>query len=225
MALLPEVADRGVPRPRLRHHLTRVLTGAVALSLLAAVFGGFWAYHWWDTNVGDQHPVPAPQFTDAQQARFASSAEQAGDAPAGTGAEPVVLTYHDISPDAHGSDYVVSPKRFAAEMKMLHRAGYHTLGAADVLRYRQGGDVPPRSVVITFDDGTKGLWTYADPVLERYGFSAISFLITGRVGTHQPYYLTWPEVSRMQASGRWDFESHTHALHRKIGPEGDRARS
>ena len=51
--------------------------------------------------------------------------------------------------------------------------------------------------------------------VRRYGFHGISFLITGRVGTHQPYYLTWQEIDRMHASGRWDFESHTANLHQR----------
>jgi len=41
-------------------------------------------------------------------------------------------------------------------------------------------------------------------------------VITGRVGTHRPYYLTWQEIRIMYSSGRWDFESHTDSLHAQV---------
>ena len=96
------------------------------------------------------------------------------------------------------------------------RPGYHTLTASQLVHYVQGGTVPGRSVAITFDDGTRGLWTYADKILRRYHFHGISFLITSRVGTHQPYYLTWQEIRQMHGPERWDFESHTNDLHQKV---------
>ncbi|MFC5818365.1 polysaccharide deacetylase family protein [Nonomuraea harbinensis] len=78
-----------------------------------------------------------------------------------------------------------------------------------------------RSVVITFDDGARGLWIHGDAILARHGMRASAFLITGLVG-RSPYYLSWEEVSRMAASGRWDFQSHTHDLHARVvtGPGG-----
>ena len=118
---------------------------------------------------------------------------------------------------------MVTPKAFAAQMEMLHEAGYQTLTSAQFVAYKQGQFKPSgRSVLITFDDGTAGLWKYADRVLQTYGFHAVSFVITGQVGTHRPYYLTWNEMRRMRDSGRWDFESHTHDEHSRVvtGPDG-----
>lgn len=220
LGLLPELAGQQVPRRRIHHWLASLVAGVIALTLVAAVFAGFWGYQWWQSQVGTRQSVSATQISGANTATFASSAKIAAAAPAGTGAAPVVLTYHDIRPDSGGSEYVVSPGQFAAQMKMLQEAGYRSLTAEDFLRYHRGGTVPPRSVLITFDDGTRGLWTYADKVLARYGFTAVSFLISGRVGKHAPYYLTWSEVSRMASSGRWDFESHTHDLHTKVALPG-----
>src|SRR5205823_10068265 len=54
------------------------------------------------------------------------------------------------------------------------------------------------------------------PVLAEAGFRATSFVITGWVGSHQPYYLTWDELGRMRASGRWDLESHSRFGHQRL---------
>jgi poly-beta-1,6-N-acetyl-D-glucosamine N-deacetylase len=86
-------------------------------------------------------------------------------------------------------------------------------------------DLPERALLVTFDDGTKSNWIYADPVLRELGFEATDFLITADVSHHQPYYLLWEEVEAMQESGRWSFGSHTDDGHgflatNKQGEEG-----
>jgi peptidoglycan/xylan/chitin deacetylase (PgdA/CDA1 family) len=125
-----------------------------------------------------------------------------------------ILCYHDLSPLPHNR-YTVTPAAFAAQMLALHRAGYHTISAADFTAFLAGRhpSLPARPLLITFDDGAKGTWTYADRILGQLGFQATVFLITGDVSHHQPYYLDWPEVEAMQETGRWSFGSHTAQGH------------
>jgi poly-beta-1,6-N-acetyl-D-glucosamine N-deacetylase len=215
LALLPEL--EAVPVHRVYHWPLRLVISLLTLSMVLAIFGSFWGYNWWTREVGFQGDVDfANVLTAAETADFRAAAAVAH-VPVGSDAEPVVLTYHDIGPNTQGSEYVVSPLRFAAQMAMLDAAGYRTMTAEEFTRYVRGQYTPPpRSVLITFDDGTRGLYHHADPVLEHYGFTAVSFIITGRVGTHRPYYLTWPQIDRMHDSGRWQFQSHTHDLHTKV---------
>jgi len=126
----------------------------------------------------------------------------------------LVLCYHDLTTQPH-NEYTVTPRSFAAQMAALKQAGFHTIGAEDFTRFDAGEPVrlPSRPLLITFDDGAKGTWIYADRVLARVGFEATVFLITGDVGHHQPYYLDWPEVEAMQETGHWSFGSHTAAGH------------
>ncbi len=169
-------------------------------------------------------PTPltmAPQY--APPAASVTSAELAGWQEIGAdlppAAAPVVLAYHDVRPNSP-DPYVVSPVQLDRELSAFAAAGYHTLTTDQFVAYLNGGPTPPRGLYLTFDDGTQGLYQYADPILERNHMTAASFLITGRVGFHEPYYLTWPEVSEMAASGRWDFQAHTHNLHDRgaVGP-------
>lgn len=127
---------------------------------------------------------------------------------------PVILTYHDIG--NRDSPYTVTPEAFEAQMQILHRAGWKTIRSDDLLGWLRGEPVPPHSVLITFDDGAKGVWRYADPILRRYDQNAISFVITGFVGTRAPYYMTWQELTRMQQSGRWELQAHTHRGHVQV---------
>jgi poly-beta-1,6-N-acetyl-D-glucosamine N-deacetylase len=188
----------------------RLLLALTALAVFASPFLVAFYFNYRAQWIGPQVDNVQARIPAAQAEQFKHDA-----AIALPHSEPIILAYHDI---ARGSvsHYVVTPGAFAAQLAMLRQAGYHSLTSAQLVRYLHGGSVPSRSVAITFDDGTRGLWTYADQILKRYHFHAISFVITSRVGTHRPYYLTWQEIQLMHASGRWDFGSHTNDLHQKV---------
>lgn len=133
----------------------------------------------------------------------------------------LVLCYHDLSPRPHNV-YTVTPRAFALQMAALHALGYHAVGLDRTVGYLTGhaGPLPPKAVLITFDDGTKSTWIYADSTLRRLGMRAAVMLITGDVSQHQPYYLDWAEVEAMQRSGRFEFGDHTRDGHGLI-PAGD----
>lgn len=210
--LVPELGGHLPPEPRVWHRALRWLWAGAAVVLVAAVVAGGLTLSARATDPFRHEAAPDVVLPAQEVAQFAAwSRTQPG------WLAPVVLTYHDIRPDPVSSPYVVTPVAFARQLAMLQAAGYRTLRASQFLAYRQGRYTPPpRSVLITFDDGTAGLWRYADSILEKYGFTAVSFLITQRVGTRKPYYLTWDLVQQMSATGRWDFESHTANLHTKI---------
>lgn len=222
----PEAATAPPAEPRPRRLVRawrlwlRLLLALCALGVLASPFIVTFYLSYRAQWIGPQVDNVGASIPAAQLRQFRRSA-----AISAPDSEPIILAYHDIAPHSI-SPYVVTPKEFADQMAMLRAAGYHSMTSSQLVRYLSGKTVPSRSVAITFDDGTRGLWTYADQILKRYGFHGISFVITSRVGTHKPYYLTWQEISLMSASGRWDFGSHTNNLHHKVqvsasGRQGD----
>jgi peptidoglycan/xylan/chitin deacetylase (PgdA/CDA1 family) len=169
--------------------------------------------------------VPAYAYWDATRPPSVEMAEQVetplpGKATALPGGMPaydkgvIVLCYHSIAPGDE-DPYAVTPHHFAAQMAALKAAGFQTISAAEFAAYANGEevDLPEKPLMISFDDGIKTNWIYADPILREAGFEATEYLITGDVSRHQPYYLSWPEVEAMQASGRWSFGSHTDLGH------------
>jgi biofilm PGA synthesis lipoprotein PgaB len=123
-----------------------------------------------------------------------------------------VLVYHDIS-DRLGR-YTVSPRAFANQMAALKASGFHTISAAQLIAFLdRRGRLPLRPLLITFDDGLGSAWRAADPILAKYGFRAVSFVISGQLGQHGYYYLHPGELHAMVRSGRWDVEAHTHLAH------------
>jgi peptidoglycan/xylan/chitin deacetylase (PgdA/CDA1 family) len=125
-----------------------------------------------------------------------------------------ILAYHLID-DAPPSlfrgrfarEMTVSITSFDRQMTALRAKGYHTVTPYQVYRAISGlAPLPPRSVVLTFDDGYRDNFTNVFPVLRRHGYTATFFVITGAVGCKG--YMSWPELREMSTAGML-IESHT----------------
>ena len=67
--------------------------------------------------------------------------------------------------------------------------------------------VPPKTVVLTFDDAVKTHLTVVAPLLKQLGFRA-TFFITQKWMDDQAYFLTWDEVGKIHRLG---FEIGNHS--------------
>lgn len=121
------------------------------------------------------------------------------------GAAVPVLLYHRILP---GDGRGVSVASFEAQMRRLHDTGFEAITLDQYIRFIRGDtvDLPSRPILLTFDDADVSALRRADPVLARYGWSAVLYVPTGAVGL--PGRLSWSELRQMQASGRWELEEH-----------------
>ncbi len=123
----------------------------------------------------------------------------------------VVLNYHDICKD--GNVFSRSPDQFKADMEYLLENGFQFVSPTLYLSHIEGrADLPPKPVLITFDDGLKGVYTHAYPVLKELGLSGFFFLLVSRVGTTE-HYVSWDECMEMQSSRVFSIESHTLNSH------------
>jgi peptidoglycan/xylan/chitin deacetylase (PgdA/CDA1 family)/GT2 family glycosyltransferase len=95
-----------------------------------------------------------------------------------------ILTYHGFGePGEAPSRYVVPARRFARQLTWLKRRGYNVISLSDYLRYRREHTLPPpKSVVLTVDDGYVDTDKVARPILERHRLRATVFLISSSDG-------------------------------------------
>ena len=122
-----------------------------------------------------------------------------------------VLTYHRIVPAAERGrsrpNLCLEPELFAAQLEALHRAGWKTITAAALYaRMSRGIYVPPKTFVITIDDGYVDGLTYALPILQRLGYTATYYVIAGRVGGSS--YLSAAQIRALMHSGM-EIGNHT----------------
>ncbi|WP_327238772.1 polysaccharide deacetylase family protein [Streptomyces sp. NBC_01317] len=128
--------------------------------------------------------------------------------------------YHAVAhrPAAATHALSVSPEAFAAQMELLDARGFTPVTTAALGdAWRTGRALPPRPVLITFDDGYEGVHRHALPVLASYGFTATVFLTTGwlrgpgNTGGALDTMLDWGQVRELAAVGtEIGGHSHTH---------------
>jgi hypothetical protein len=75
-----------------------------------------------------------------------------------------------------------------------------------------------KEVVLTFDDGHRSLYDVGYPLLKRYGFKGVAFIIPGLIetddeksawGVNGNPLCTWQEIREMHASDVIDFQVHS----------------
>ncbi|HGF0770788.1 TPA: polysaccharide deacetylase family protein [Kluyvera georgiana] len=139
-----------------------------------------------------------------------------------------VITYHHILRDEENTRFrhtstTTSVRAFSNQMTWLRDMGYTTLTMYQLDDYvHNRANLPGRAVVITFDDGLKSVSRYAWPILKQYGFKATAFIISSRIKRHPqkwaPKSLQFMSVSELEEiQDVFDFQSHTHFLHRVDG--------
>ncbi len=119
-----------------------------------------------------------------------------------------VLCYHQFAA-GKSTDLMVMPRdSFAQQMEYLKNNNFHVISLAQLQSYLDAArPIPPRSVVITIDDGFRSAYEIAYPILKTYGYHATLFIYTDFVGGGRA--LTWQQINEMRTSGLVDVESHS----------------
>jgi len=97
-----------------------------------------------------------------------------------------ILMYHEVTPTPveRYRKYTLTPGELAAQLAWLRAHGYTSVDL-DAVRAAFLGErlLPPRPVVITFDDGSRDCLQHAVPALLAHGFTATFFIVGGLVGS------------------------------------------
>lgn len=150
---------------------------------------------------------------------------------------PPVLCYHRVLPRSRNEKqhvpYSVSPAQFRAQMSFLASEGFTSLTLQEFSEAMRGlRELPPRSALITFDDGYNDSCNLAWPIASEFGMKLNLFVCTGLVegksievfdrrsiserrsekeypALWQP--LQWSQLREMRAAGvDVEFHSHNH---------------
>ena len=153
--------------------------------------------------------------------------------------------YHSVgipNPDWIWNFLTIPHQIFEDHLKALRIKHFTSIDLSQLYDYvSTGKSIPPNSIVLTFDDGYLDNWTYAYPLLKKYGFKGTIFVNPefvdpteeyrpnledvwiGRVKEAEltPYgFLSWREMREMEKDGVVDIQSHgmTHTWY-FTGPE------
>jgi len=142
---------------------------------------------------------------------------------------PVVMYHHVSENPARWNDYVISPAELESDLETLARLGYRSIRVRDLLDWTEGRfTMPEKPCLIPFDDGNESTMAYAEPLLEKHGFTAACAVIGAvcekfsALDEHDPELsnLSWEDAAAMSARGTVEILCHTwdmHALHPRRG--------
>ncbi|WP_425972243.1 poly-beta-1,6-N-acetyl-D-glucosamine N-deacetylase PgaB [Acinetobacter sp. TSRC1-3] len=142
----------------------------------------------------------------------------------------VTLTFHDVRDDvARTGDrdvYAISTKNLAQYFAWLKREGWNPIRLEDIWQARQKKKrLPPKSVLLTFDDGALSSYTRVFPLLKQYDLPAVFAIPTSWINgnTKDAYVaygennlMNWDQMREMQDSGLVEFASHSDNMHKGI---------
>ena len=124
-----------------------------------------------------------------------------------------ILLFHHIAVSPIGSRYYVPPDKFDSELKLLHDWGYTTITTSMLIQaISHGESLPPHPMLLTFDDGNEDNYTNAFPIMQKYGFTGVLYIVVQYTDT--PNYLTTDQIREMADAG-WEVGSHSET-HRSL---------
>lgn len=110
-----------------------------------------------------------------------------------------VLAYSDIGTSSVQTQHV-SRSAFNQQMHWLKAEGFMTITPKQLTEFLKfSGQIPRRSVLITFDTASLGLYQNGIPILRELGFTATVFVATNRVGDRDA--MTWDQIRQLHENG------------------------
>jgi peptidoglycan/xylan/chitin deacetylase (PgdA/CDA1 family) len=136
----------------------------------------------------------------------------------------LVLMYHRVSADGSGDALTIPVTDLATQFQYLQQQGYAPVLLSDLVAYIQSGTpLPPKPVLITFDDGYRDNYTLLYPLLKLYAMKANIFLVASfiqrepDVGTDT--YLRVTDIQAMDAAYvEFGLHSYDHRNYKNLLP-------
>ncbi|MEO6733077.1 MAG: polysaccharide deacetylase family protein [Ferruginibacter sp.] len=141
--------------------------------------------------------------------------------------EVPILCYHHIRnfssrQSESMKSYSVTPAAFAEQMKALSDSGFQTILPGQLYEYLVHNDtLPPKPVMITFDDTDEEQYRIGATEMNKYGFKGVYFIMT--IAMNRPRYMTKDQIKKLSDSGHvvaghtWDH----HMVTKYVGADWD----
>jgi peptidoglycan/xylan/chitin deacetylase (PgdA/CDA1 family) len=151
----------------------------------------------------------------------------------------VSIAFHDVVDDSHDLDTdAVTTDRLVSFFEWLKGNGWNAISLDDIVRARSGEKpLPPKPILITFDDGYRSFYTRVYPLILAYRIPVVSALVGSwmeasmeetvlynNIQVPRAKFISWDEAREMQKSGLVEFASHSDSMHLEVqgNPQGNR---
>lgn len=119
-----------------------------------------------------------------------------------------ILVYHRFGSEAGTT--TVRTSVLAHQLEFLHENGYTVVRLREIVNFIMGhGQLPPRAVAITVDDGHRSVFTEMKPLVESYRVPVTLFIYPSAISSAS-HALTWQQLEELKATGLFEIQSHTY---------------
>jgi peptidoglycan/xylan/chitin deacetylase (PgdA/CDA1 family) len=130
-----------------------------------------------------------------------------------------VLCYHQVrnwepTDSKFARTYIMPPANFEKQLQILTDSGYNAITPDEFIKYfNDDSSLPPKPILLSFDDGTTSQFLNAVPVLIKYHFTAIFFIMT--ISLNHTMYMSNQQVKDLNDKGfvigchTWDHHNVT----------------
>lgn len=122
----------------------------------------------------------------------------------------------------------VTQRQFYDELSWLYTHGYRTITAQQYVAWATGKSVllPAKPVLLTVDDGIANFYAGATPVLQHFGYTMVSMVVSGfaqgaqdGVRQYKGWDATWTQLTHLP-SDTWSFAFHAGPLGHTVSGTG-----
>lgn len=116
-----------------------------------------------------------------------------------------IFVYHSVRPHVSNEDpfqdkFDITPELFEKQLSYLNEHDYTTITFDNLVAYfKEHKPLPPKPVILSFDDGWHNQYRYAFPLLKKYHVRATFFIFTE--GIDRPHFMSWDEIKELDAAG------------------------
>jgi peptidoglycan/xylan/chitin deacetylase (PgdA/CDA1 family) len=140
-----------------------------------------------------------------------------------------ILVYHRFAPSVRDA-MTVRTSTFRWQLDYLREHRYPIIPLRALVSYLlgQSPSPPPRSIVITVDDGHRSIFTEMLPIVRELDVPVTLFIYPSAI-SNAPYAMTWAQLESLHSTGLFDIQSHTFwhpnfkAERRRLSPQAFRA--
>lgn len=126
----------------------------------------------------------------------------------------VIFAWHRVGEDQTPSSSI-RVEQFTAQIEELVEGTYNVMPLPEIIdAFRQGTELPPNTVALTFDGGHASFLDNAAPVLEAHKLPYTLFIVPGRTQEETTRTVGWADLRRLEKTGLATIGLHPSAYMR-----------
>ena len=136
---------------------------------------------------------------------------------------PIIMYHSILDSTAKAGKYIITPAVLEQDLLYLKEHGYTAVLPDDLIAYANGEKrLPDKPILITFDDGNYNNYSYAYPLLKKYGMKALISIVGSfteqysekdAVMNNNYSYLSWEQLQELINSQIIAIGNHSYDMH------------